>query len=78
MYLIIDEFNRMFTMKNLPKEVKDAHADGNYKNNNEDNLELICPNCHSLTYNYKSANKNGRKNRKKYSTCSSVGRAVDL
>lgn len=39
------------------------HKDGNYKNNNEDNLELLCPNCHSLTENYKSLNKNGRKER---------------
>ena len=34
----------------------------------EDNLDLICPNCHSLTATYKGANKgNGRKDREKYS-----------
>ena len=33
------------------------HIDGDYKNNNEDNLQLICPNCHSLTETYKSHNK---------------------
>ena len=44
------------------------HIDGNYKNNNEDNLQLLCPNCHSLTETYKSHNKNGRKQRAKYST----------
>ena len=43
------------------------HIDGNYKNNNEDNLQLLCPNCHSLTETYKSHNKNGRKQRAKYS-----------
>ena len=38
-----------------------------YKNNNEDNLILLCPNCHSLTSTYKGANLNhGRKSRKKY------------
>lgn len=44
------------------------HIDGDYKNNNEDNLQLLCPNCHSLTETYKSHNKNGRKQRAKYST----------
>ncbi len=39
------------------------HKDGDYKNNKEENLELLCPNCHSLTENYKSLNKNGRKER---------------
>ena len=50
----------------VPLEIH--HIDGDYKNNNEDNLQLICPNCHSLTETYKSHNKNGRKQRAKYST----------
>lgn len=37
------------------------HIDGDYKNNNESNLELLCPNCHSLTANYKHLNREGRK-----------------
>lgn len=54
-----------FTRK-IPLEVE--HIDGNYKNNNEDNLLLLCPNCHSLTSTYKGANlNNGRKTRNKYS-----------
>lgn len=37
------------------------HIDGNSKNNKEDNICLLCPNCHSLTQTYKSKNKgNGR------------------
>ena len=32
---------------NIPLEVD--HIDGNYQNNSEDNLQLLCPNCHSLT-----------------------------
>lgn len=40
------------------------HKDGNQENNNEDNLELICPNCHSLTETFMGLNKgNGRKKR---------------
>ena len=43
------------------------HKDGNHKNNHEENLTLICPNCHSLTETYKGANRgNGRKERRKY------------
>ena len=49
----------------IPLEVE--HIDGNYKNNKEDNLVLLCPNCHSLTSTYKGANLNkGRKTRNKY------------
>ena len=49
----------------LPLEVE--HIDGNYQNNSEDNLILLCPNCHSLTATYKGANKgHGRKERRKY------------
>ncbi len=52
--------------KVVPLEIE--HLDGNYLNNNEDNLVLLCPNCHSLTATYKGANKGkGRKDRKKYS-----------
>lgn len=51
--------------KMIPLEVH--HKDGNYANNDESNLELLCPNCHALTSNYKNANKgNGRKSRIKY------------
>ena len=39
----------------IPLEVH--HIDGNYKNNNEENLQLLCPNCHSLTKNFKSRGK---------------------
>lgn len=41
------------------------HIDGNYENTVPTNLELLCPNCHSLTYNYGSLNKGrGRKHRR--------------
>ena len=50
---------------NIPLEVH--HKDGDYTNNSEDNLDLLCPNCHSLTETYKASNMgNGRKDRKKY------------
>lgn len=42
------------------------HIDGNSDNNKEDNLSLICPNCHSQTSTYKGKNKgNGRHTRMK-------------
>ena len=53
-----------FTGK-IPLEVH--HKDGDYTNNKEENLQLLCPNCHSLTETFKSHNKSGRKGRKKYS-----------
>ena len=45
-----------------PLEVE--HIDGNSENNNEDNLILLCPNCHSLTPTYKNLNRGkGRRQR---------------
>ena len=41
--------------KRIPLEIN--HKDGNFKNNKENNLDLICPNCHSLTKNYRSMNR---------------------
>jgi len=47
-----------------PLEVE--HIDGNSTNNKEENLELLCPNCHSLTPTYRALNTgNGRLNRRK-------------
>lgn len=49
----------------IPLEVE--HIDGNYMNNKENNLTLLCPNCHSLTATYKGANiGKGRQTRHKY------------
>ena len=40
------------------------HIDGNWRNNVEDNLRLICPNCDSLTPTYAALNRgHGRKDR---------------
>jgi len=42
------------------------HKDGNPRNNELTNLELLCPSCHSLTPTYGALNKgNGRKDRYK-------------
>jgi hypothetical protein len=39
----------------VPLEID--HIDGNFENNMENNIRLICPNCHSLTGNFKNSNK---------------------
>lgn len=33
------------------------HIDGNHRNNSEDNLILLCPNCHALTPTYRGLNR---------------------
>lgn len=35
------------------------HIDGDAYNNHPDNLIVLCPNCHSLTMNYRALNKQG-------------------
>ncbi len=43
------------------------HVDGNYRNTIEENLILLCPNCHSLTKSYGSRNKGyGREARQEW------------
>lgn len=56
----------------VPLEID--HIDGNSENNTEVNLRLICPNCHSLTANFRNLNKgNGRDWRRlKYSKLNST------
>lgn len=55
----INEWNN----KKIVLEVE--HIDGDSQNNKEENLTLLCPNCHSQTPTWKSKNKgNGRFKRK--------------
>ena len=43
----------------VPLEVH--HIDGDCTNNKEENLQLLCPNCHSLTENFGSRNKGSKR-----------------
>jgi hypothetical protein len=55
----IDSWNN----KTITLEIE--HIDGDSTNNTEDNLAVICPNCHSQTATYKGANKgSGRHSRR--------------
>lgn len=40
------------------------HIDGNAENNKEENLEILCPNYHSMTHNFRARNKNSTRVRK--------------
>lgn len=44
---------------NIPLQIH--HIDGDCTNNSEDNLQLLCPNCHALTENFGSRNKNSKR-----------------
>lgn len=50
----------------IPLEVH--HLDGDCTNNNLENLQLLCPNCHSLTENFGSLNKNSKRFHRKKAT----------
>ena len=49
------------------------HIDGNRQNNNVENLQILCPNCHSQTDNF--CGKNVKSN-KEISCCSSCGKPL--
>lgn len=51
--------------KKIPLEMH--HEDGKWRNNSPENLDLVCPNCHSLTSTYRYGNKgHGRKAQREY------------
>ena len=41
---------------NRPIVLELHHIDGNHSNNALENLQLLCPNCHAITDNFKSKN----------------------
>lgn len=56
-------WNKIHSVTNkCPLEIN--HIDGNPLNERPSNLEVLCPNCHSLTYNFRSLNKNSPRKRK--------------
>lgn len=55
-----DEINPV--TRKCPLEIN--HIDGNATNNDISNLEVICPNCHALTPNFRALNKTSLRNRK--------------
>jgi hypothetical protein len=42
---------------NIPIPLELHHKDGDKQNNEIENLDLLCPNCHTLTNNYRGKNK---------------------
>ena len=49
---------------NVPIPLEVHHKDGNKENNDIENLQLLCPNCHALTDNYKGKNTSKHKSKK--------------
>lgn len=49
---------------NVPLQIH--HVNGDSTDNREENLQLLCPNCHSLTENFGSRNKQAPKGRSEY------------
>lgn len=60
----------------VPLEIH--HIDGNYQNNSPENLQVLCPNCHSLTPNYKALNKSSDRVRtvSKKALCIDCGKEI--
>lgn len=52
--------NTVWMGVDIPLEIH--HIDGNKNNNQLDNLQFLCPNCHALTSNYRGKNK-GKSNK---------------
>ena len=62
-----EECHKQYTNPYTKKSILQIHhKDGNCLNNKEENLQLLCPNCHAMTENFGSRNKNGNKKRTAY------------
>ena len=48
----------------IPLEVH--HIDGDSSNNKEENLKVLCPNCHAMTENFMALNKGNSGRKKRY------------
>ena len=55
-------WDKRHPIDNLPL-VEIDHIDGNASNSFEENLRVLCPNCHSMTETFKARNKNSARNR---------------
>ena len=64
-----------FTGK-IPLEIH--HKDGDYANTTEENLEVLCPNCHSLTENFRGRGKGREERKSSYmtNTCIDCGTTI--
>lgn len=51
--------NTTWNNQEIPLEIH--HLDGDHLNNVLDNLQLLCPNCHAQTNNYKGKNQRKRR-----------------
>ena len=56
-------WDKRHPVDNLPL-VEVDHIDGNAENCSIDNLQVLCPNCHSMTPTFRNRNKNSKRNRK--------------
>ena len=55
-------WNALHPDDNFPL-VEIDHIDGDASNNSEDNLRVLCPNCHSMTSTFRSRNSNSKRQR---------------
>lgn len=55
-------WNKLHPVDNLPL-VEINHIDGDAENCSESNLEVLCPNCHSETHNFRARNKVSKRKR---------------
>lgn len=56
-------WNQLHPIDNKPL-VEINHIDGDAENCKEENLEVLCPNCHSMTETFRARNKKSKRNRK--------------
>ena len=55
-----------------PLTLQVHHINGNHRDNRIENLQILCPNCHTQTENY------GTKNIKKHNHCADCGKEIAL
>lgn len=76
--LICEECGNAGVWNNKPITMELHHVDGNRYNNELSNLQILCPNCHSQTFNYRNKENSSRPSKNAWMTEVEILERIDI